>query len=89
MFNALNAVAWLMLASPKLQIVTLFFFKTFSLISKSFALSIEKAAPTAFGRWLAIVLVWGGMFNFLLPITLWRPPLIGSSDDATNERAKS
>ena len=41
------------------------------------------AAPTAFGRCDAIVLVCGGIQSGTLPNTLWRPPAIGSSRDAT------
>ena len=50
---------------------------------------MENAVPTALGRWLAIVLVWGGIFSGLLPMTLWRPPLMGSSEDAIKDRAIS
>ena len=87
--KALNAVAWFTLASPKLHSTILPLFILRSGISKSFARSIEKAVPTAFGKWLATVLVCGGMFNALLPMTLWRPPLMGSSDDAMNDNAIS
>ena len=61
----------------------------FSVSPKFVPLSIEKAVPTALGRWLAIVLVCGGIFNNLLPITLCLPPLIGSSEDATKESRRS
>jgi hypothetical protein len=42
-------------------------------------------APTAFGRCEAIVLVCGGTHSGREPHTLWRPPEIGSSADATSE----
>jgi hypothetical protein len=48
-----------------------------------------KAAPTALGRWLAMVLVWGGICRSLLPKTLWRPPAIGSSAAAVRLRSTS
>jgi hypothetical protein len=47
------------------------------------------AAPTAFGRWLAIVEVCGGIHNGRLPQTLWRPPEIGSSALAASDSAPS
>src|SRR3546814_7334357 len=43
---------------------------------------IEKAAPTALGRCEAMVEVCGGMASGLDPMTLCRPPEIGSSLDA-------
>ena len=46
---------------------------------------MEKAVPTALGKWLAMVLVCGGILSVLLPNTLCLPPLIGSSEDAMNE----
>ena len=48
--NALNAVAWLALASPKLHNIILSSFKSLSEMARSLARSTEKAAPTAFGR---------------------------------------
>ncbi len=45
--------------------------------------SIATAAPTAFGRCDAMVDVCGGMHSRALPKTLWRPPAMGSSRDAT------
>ncbi len=48
-----------------------------------------NAIPTAFGRWLAIVLVCGGTHSVRLPSTLCRPPEIGSCDDAANDSIES
>ena len=78
-----------MLASPKLQRIILSSINSLSFNIKSLALSIERAAPTALGIWLEIVLVCGGIFNSLLPNTLCRPSLIGSSEDAVNDNARS
>jgi hypothetical protein len=47
------------------------------------ARSMEKATPTARGRWEAIVEVCGMMWRSCRPKTLCRPPLIGSSAAAT------
>ena len=41
--------------------------------------------PTAFGKWLAMVEVCGGIQAARLPHTLWRPPLAGSSAEAVSE----
>ncbi len=41
-----------------------------------------NAAPTALGRCEAMVLVCGGMKSGFEPITLCRPPEIGSSAEA-------
>lgn len=41
-----------------------------------------NAAPTALGKWEAMVLVWGGMNSGFDPSTLCRPPEIGSSAEA-------
>ena len=60
-----------------------------SFIIKSFALSIESAVPTALGIWLEMVLVCGGIFSFLLPNTLCLPPLMGSSEEAVKDKARS
>ena len=54
-----------------------------------FASGIEKAAPTALGKWLAMVLVCGGMLSGFDPITLCRPPEIGSSADAAKDKSMS
>ena len=50
---------------------------------------IAIAKPSAFGRWLAIVLVCGGTCIVGEPSTLCRPPLIGSSADAQNDSIAS
>ncbi len=50
---------------------------------------IEWAAPTALGRWLAMVDVWGGIINGLLPSTLCRPPLVGSSAAQAKDKSMS
>ena len=47
------------------------------------------ATPTALGRWEAMVLVWGGTLRALEPSTLWRPPDIGSSREATRLSSRS
>jgi hypothetical protein len=54
-----------------------------------FARARLKARPIAFGRWLAIVLVWGGIHRARLPHTLWRPWAIGSSLEATTPSSVS
>ena len=46
------------------------------------AIPIEKAAPTALGRCDAIVDVCGGIASGFDPMTLCRPPEIGSSAEA-------
>ena len=46
------------------------------------AIPRPKAAPTALGRCEAMVLVCGGIASGFDPITLWRPPEIGSSAEA-------
>ena len=48
--NALSAVAWFALASPKLHNIILSAFNFLSEMSKSLARSIEKAVPTALGK---------------------------------------
>jgi len=80
--NAPCAVEWLAEASPKLA-------RTIESqatgISGSFrvrAMPRPKAAPTALGRCDAMVLVCGGIANAFEPITLWRPPEMGSSAEA-------
>src|SRR6476659_6173777 len=77
-----SAVAWFALASPNEA-------TTIASLGRSVATPIRRerarlnAVPVAFGRWLAIVDVCGGTQSARLPQTLWRPPEIGSSDDAT------
>ena len=46
---------------------------------------IEWAAPTALGRWLAMVEVCGGIISDREPRTLWRPPLVGSSEEQAKD----
>ena len=86
--NAVCAVAWLLEASPKEQIAMLSFG-----IGSSWPMrgpcSIAIAVPSAFGRCEAIVEVCGNTHNGLLPHTLWRPPLAGSSLLAANDSAES
>ena len=45
--------------------------------------SRATAMPTAFGRCEAMVEVCGGTQSGALPKTLWRPPAMGSSREAT------
>jgi hypothetical protein len=77
---ALRAVAWFTEASPKEQTTT-------ASRGASGARSSRTAVPTALGRWLAMVEVWGGIHIAWLPKTLCRPPEAGSSAAATKERA--
>ena len=51
--------------------------------------SIATAVPKALGRCEAMVEVCGSTHSGLLPHTLWRPPLAGSSFDAANDSAES
>ena len=83
-----RAVAWLTLASPKVATAIESSGRPVSIPSLA-AREKEKAVPIAFGRWLAIVLVWGGTHAAFEPQTLWRPPLTGSSAEAVNERSVS
>src|SRR3546814_19569509 len=86
--SAVCAVAWLLDASPKEQIAMLS-----SGIGSWWPMrlpcSIATAVPQALGRWEAMVEVCGSTHNGLLPQTLWRPPLAGSSFDAANDTAES
>jgi len=83
-----RAVAWFALASPNEH-------RTMASSGRSIPTPMRlararlKASPMAFGRWLAIVLVWGGIHIARLPHTLWRPWAIGSSLDATTPRSVS
>ena len=83
-----RAVAWFALASPKEQ-------ATIASSGSPLATPIrrarasENARPIALGRWLAIVLVWGGIHNARLPQTLCRPCEMGSSLEATMPSAVS
>ena len=77
-----RAVAWFALASPNEQ-------TTMASSGSSWATPMRlarprlKARPIALGRWLAIVLVCGGIHSARLPQTLWRPWEMGSSLEAT------
>src|SRR5690606_35844841 len=86
--KAVWAVAWLLEASPKEQIAMLS-----SGIGSAWPrrrpASIAIAVPSAFGRWDAMVEVCGNTHNGLLPQTLCRPPLAGSSLLAANDSAES
>ena len=82
MLNAPWAVEWLAEASPKLASTIA---SRGIAASSSFsvrAMPMLNAAPTAFGRCEAMVLVCGGIDSGLEPITLCRPPEIGSSAEA-------
>jgi len=86
--NAVCALAWLDEASPKEQITTLS-----SGIGSAWpmrrALSMASAVPSALGRCEAMVEVCGSTHSGLLPHTLCRPPLAGSSQLAANDSAAS
>ena len=73
-----SAVAWLMVASPNVQQTTASGGGSGSMPTRR-ARASAKAAPTALGRWEAIVLVCGGTQSARLPQTLCRPWAIGSS----------
>ena len=76
------AVEWLAEASPK-EHMTMASCGRCAVSGRSRrARPIEYAAPTALGRWLAMVEVCGGIFSTFDPSTLCRPPEIGSSLDA-------
>jgi hypothetical protein len=83
------AVEWLAEASPKLHSTTPSGASGVSSSPIRRAMPIENAAPTALGRWLAMVLVCGGMASRFDPSTLCRPPEIGSSAEAANESSMS
>src|SRR5687768_3269835 len=85
---AARAVAWFALASPKEQATIASAGRPFATPMR-FARARLNARPMALGRWLAIVLVWGGTHRARLPHTLWRPWLMGSSLDATTPRSVS
>ena len=53
------------------------------------ACSIATAVPKALGRCEAMVEVCGSTHSGLLPHTLCRPPLAGSSFEAANDSAES
>ena len=82
------AVAWLVLASPKLH-TTMLSAGTGRVRFSLAACSSAIAVPTALGRWLAMVDVWGSTQVALLPHTLWRPPETGSSRLAARARQVS
>ena len=85
---AARAVAWLALASPNEQATIASAWSPLATPSR-LARARLKAMPIAFGRWLAMVLVCGGTHSARLPHTLWRPPLIGSSAEATTPSSVS
>ena len=85
---AARAVAWFALASPNEQTTTASSGRSIPTPMR-FARARLKARPIAFGRWLAIVLVCGGIHSARLPQTLWRPWAIGSSLDATTPSSVS
>ena len=76
-----SAVAWLADASPNVQ-HTIASPDSGNSMPMRLARDKVNAAPTAFGKCEAIVLVCGGTHSRREPHTLWRPPEIGSSDDA-------
>ncbi len=80
--NAPCAVEWFAEASPKLVSTTASSGSGSPVMPRRRAMPIEKAAPTALGKCEAIVEVCGGILSGFDPITLCRPPEIGSSDDA-------
>ncbi len=82
MLNAPCAVEWLAEASPKLARTIESRGKAVSSSFSILAMPMLNAAPTAFGRCEAMVLVCGGMLSGFEPITLCRPPEIGSSAEA-------
>src|SRR5262245_28671749 len=83
-----SAVAWFADASPKEQQTIASAARPVAWPSRR-ARPIANAMPTAFGTCEAIVDVCGGTHIRRLPHTLWRPPLIGSSDDAHRESSVS
>src|SRR4026209_589363 len=85
---AARAVAWFALAAPNEQTTTASSGRSIPTPMR-FARDRLKARPIAFGRWLAIVLVWGGIQRARLPHTLWRPWAIGSSLEATTPSSVS
>ena len=88
MLIAARAVAWFALASPNEQ-TTIASSGSSMPTPMRFARARLKARPIAFGRWLAIVLVCGGIHSGRLPHTLWRPCAIGSSLEATTPSSVS
>ncbi len=86
--NAVCAVAWLLEASPKLQmaIESAGIGSTWPMRR---ACSIATAVPRALGRCEAMVEVCGRTHRGLLPQTLCRPPEIGSSLLAAKLKAES
>ena len=86
--NAVWAVAWLLEASPNEQ-TTMLSSGTGSPWPMRLPCSIATAVPNALGRCEAMVEVCGSTHSGLLPHTLWRPPLAGSSLEAANDSAES
>ena len=83
------AVAWLAEASPKLAITSASRGITAWSGARRGAWATDQAAPTALGRWLAMVEVCGGISSRRAPSTLCRPPEIGSSAEAASDSAMS
>ena len=88
LLNAPQAVLWFALASPNEQ-STMLSCGTGRGMPRRRARAKENAAPMAFGKWLAIVEVCGGMWRGTLPKTLCLPPAIGSSLALTRPRSTS
>ena len=86
--NAVCALAWLAEASPNEQ-TTMLSSGTGNGRRRRLPASIASAVPSALGRCEAIVEVCGSTHNGLLPHTLWRPPLAGSSALAAKLSAES
>ncbi len=80
--SAPSAVLWFRLASPKLAIAMASAAPTEPSPRRGLR-SMANPSPTARGRCDAIVLVEGTRPSGLPPNTLCRPPLTGSSFDAT------
>ena len=82
------AVEWFADASPMLHTVTASLGHGVTTPSLA-ARPMEKATPTARGRWDAIVDVCGMTFRSRRPKTLCLPPLIGSSVTAQTPSSTS
>ena len=86
--NAVCAVAWLLDASPN-EHTTMLSSGTGSACPMRRPCSMAIAVPSALGRCEAMVEVCGSTHSGLLPHTLCRPPLAGSSFDAAKDSAES
>ena len=82
------AVEWLADASPKLHTTSASAGQQIGASSLR-ARPMAKATPSARGRWDAMVEVCGMMARSGWPNTLWRPPAIGSSEEASMPRSTS